>query len=87
MEHGCHTANCGMPAYSATNSMMDKTITTFSSLEDMKAAELREWQSLPAYERLRAVSEMTLAAYRMKEPSHDAARIQRTLVHLQREKR
>lgn len=67
--------------------MMDKTITTFSSLEEMKAAELRDWQSLPGYERLRAAAEMSLAAYRMKGPSNDVARIQRTLVHLQREKR
>lgn len=67
--------------------MMDKTITTFASLEDMKAAELREWQALPAHERLRAVAEMTLAAYRMKDPSDDVVRIQRTLVHLQRERR
>jgi hypothetical protein len=70
----------------ATNEAMDKTIRTFSSLDEMKAAELREWQALPAYERLRAVAEMTLAAWRMKEPSQDVAGIQRTLVHLQREK-
>jgi len=67
--------------------MMNKTITAFSSLKEMKAAELREWQSLPAHERLRAVGEMTLAAYQMKDPSQDVARIQRILVHLQREKR
>ena len=66
---------------------MDKTITIYTSFEDMKAAELREWQALPAHERLRAVAEMTLAVYHMKEPSQDARRIQRTLVHLQREKR
>jgi len=66
---------------------MDKAITTFESMEELKAAELREWQSLPAHERLRAVSELTLAFYRMKEPELDVRRIQRTLVHLQREKR
>ena len=66
---------------------MDKAITTLESMEELKAAELREWQSLPAHERLRAVSELTLAFYRMKEPELDVRRIQRTLVHLQREKR
>ncbi len=74
-------------APSATTEAMDKTITTYTSLQDMKAAELREWQDLPAHERLRAVSELTAAAYGMKEPSEDVRRIQRTLVHLQREKR
>ena len=66
---------------------MDKTITVYTSFEEMKAAELREWQALPPHVRLRAVAEMTLAAYGMKEPPQDARRIQRTLVHLQREKR
>jgi hypothetical protein len=68
-------------------SAMDKAITIFDSFEEMKADELRQWQSLPAHERLRAASELTLALYRMKEPDRDVRRIQRTLVHLQREKR
>ncbi len=71
----------------ATIKRMNKAIVTYNSFDEMKAAELREWQALPAHERLRAVAEMTLAAYGMKEPSQDARRIQRTLVHLQREKR
>jgi len=66
---------------------VDKAITTFKSLEELKTEELRQWQSLPAHERLRAASELTLALYRMKEPNRDVRRIQRTLVHLQREKR
>ena len=68
-------------------SAMDKAITIFDSFEEMKADELRQWQSLPAHDRLRAASELTLALYRMKEPDRDVRRIQRTLVHLQREKR
>jgi len=68
-------------------SAMDKAITIFDSFEALKADELRQWQSLPAHERLRATSELTLALYRMKEPDRDVRRIQRTLVHLQREKR
>jgi hypothetical protein len=66
---------------------VDKTIIIFDSPEEMKTAELREWQSLPAHQRLRAASELTLALYRMKEPERDVRRIQRTIVCLQREKR
>ena len=66
--------------------MMNKSIVAYNSLEEIKAAELREWRVLPPHERLRAVSELTLAAYRMKEPTQDVQRIQRTLVHLQRPK-
>jgi hypothetical protein len=69
-----------------TKDTVDKAITTFDSLEELKAEELRQWQSLPAHERLRATSELTLAFYRMKEPDRDVRRIQRTLVHLQRPK-
>jgi hypothetical protein len=66
---------------------VDKTITIFDSLDELKAAELRDWQSLPAHQRLRAVSELALALCRMKEPERDVRRIQRTVVCLQREKR
>jgi hypothetical protein len=45
----------------------------------MKAAALREWQRLPAHERLRAVSELTLALYRMQEPDRDFSRMARGL--------
>jgi hypothetical protein len=64
---------------------VDKKITAYES--QMKMAELREWQSLPEYERLRAVSELSLALYRMKEPDRGVRRMQRTLVQHKREKR
>ena len=66
---------------------MDKAIRKFASLDEMKADEFRAWQELPAQERMKAVAEITLAAYRMKEPAVNVRRLQRTLVHLQREKR
>jgi len=66
---------------------VDKTITVFASFDDMKAAELREWQLLPDYERMRAVSVLTSTFYGVKEPDRDVRRIQRTLVQLEREKR
>jgi len=63
---------------------MNKAILTYASLDEIKAAELREWRALPAHERLCEVAEMTLAAWRMKEPLQDVARMQRTLVHFPR---
>ncbi|MGA2134822.1 MAG: hypothetical protein ABSH50_21260 [Bryobacteraceae bacterium] len=62
---------------------MDKVIRKYDSLEAMKADEHREWRGMPAHERMRAVMEITLATYRMKEPAADVRRLQRTLVHLQ----
>ena len=72
------------PIPGATIKLMNKAIVTYASLDEKKDAELREWQALPAHERLRAVAEMTLAAWRMKEPSLDVPRMERTLVHLPR---
>jgi hypothetical protein len=62
---------------------MDKSIRKYANLDEMKADEYRAWQELPAHERMRAVAEMTLAAYQMKEGGTDVRRLQRTLVHLQ----
>ena len=63
---------------------MDKSIRKYASFDEMKADEYRDWQELPAHERMNAVAEMSLAAYQMKEPTPDVRRLQRTLVHLQR---
>ncbi len=65
---------------------MNKAIVTYNSFDEMKAAELREWQALPAHERLRAVAEMTLAAWRLKEPTAEIPPMDKTLVHLPRPK-
>jgi len=63
---------------------MDKTIHRFRSLEAMKVDEYRAWQELPPHERLAAAAELSIGAYRMKEPSKNVpARLQRTLVRLQ----
>jgi hypothetical protein len=62
---------------------MDKTIRKFDSFEAMKADEYREWQAKPAHERISAISEITAFAYRLKDPSTDVRRLQRTLVRLQ----
>jgi hypothetical protein len=67
----------------ATTGRMEKVIRKYESLDAMKADEYREWQGRPAHERMRAVAEITLAAYRLKEPATDVRRLQRTLVHLE----
>jgi hypothetical protein len=63
---------------------MDKVIRKYTNLDALKTDEYREWQKLPAYERMNAVAEITLAACQMKEATPDVPRLQRTLVHLQR---
>jgi hypothetical protein len=63
---------------------MNKVIRKYTSFEVMKADEYRNWQELSAQERMDAVAEITLAAYRMKGPAPNVRRLQRTLVHLQR---
>ncbi len=63
---------------------MDKVIRKYTDPDALKADEYREWQKVPAHERMKAVVEITLAAYQMKRPTVDVPRLQRTLVHLQR---
>jgi hypothetical protein len=63
---------------------MDKVIRTFASLDALKADEYQDWQEMPAHARMNAVAEISLATYRLKEPTADVRRLQRTLVHLQR---
>jgi hypothetical protein len=41
---------------------MDKRLTRFESLSDMKDAPLRDWQSRSGHERIAAISEITTAA-------------------------
>jgi hypothetical protein len=62
---------------------MDKSIRKFDSFAAMKDDEYREWQAKPAAERVKAVSEITEFAYRLKDSSIDVRRLQRTLVRLQ----
>jgi hypothetical protein len=65
---------------------VDKAIAIFESLDSLKATELREWQELPAHERLRTVSELTVATCRMKDPSFEVQKMEKTLVQIQRRK-
>jgi hypothetical protein len=61
---------------------MDKVISTYTNLDEMKADEYRYWQSRPVYERMDAVAEITLATYAMKGAAPDVPRLQRPLVRL-----
>lgn len=63
---------------------MDKTIRAFTSLQAMKADEYEDWQARSAAERMLAVTEITLATYKMKEPTLDVRRLQRTTTVIQR---
>jgi hypothetical protein len=66
---------------------MEMTVQTFDSLKAMKTAEYRYWQSRPVHERMDAVSEITLAAYAMKEALLDVPRLQRSVAVLPRPRR
>lgn len=66
---------------------MDKTIRIFKNHQDMKVEEYLYWQGRPVHERMEAVTELTIAAYRMKDPDCNVRRLQRTLVLLQRPQR
>jgi len=65
---------------------MDKTIRRFASLDDMKRDEYREWQRLPAVDRLVATAELSIGAYQLKDPDV-STRLQRTLVRLKQPER
>jgi len=66
---------------------MDKSIRIYSSPKEMKADEYRYWQSRPVYERMTAVSEITLASYAMKGGVPDVSGLRRSVVRLQRPQR
>lgn len=66
---------------------MDTTVRIFESQREMKAEELRYWQSRPAYERMEAVCSMTRAAYALKGSQTDVRRLQSAVVCLQRPQR
>jgi hypothetical protein len=63
---------------------VDKSIRKFSSINDMKAEELRYWQGVSARERMQAVLDITLQTYRFNGGLRDVSRLQRTVVRIQR---
>lgn len=68
--------------------VMDEGVRVFKSPKEMKAEEYRYWQSRPAWERMDAVREITLAAYALKGVTvTDVPRLQRPFVCLPRPQR
>ena len=61
---------------------MDKTIRRYTSLDDMKRDEYREWQRLPAQARIHAAAELSIMAHQLKDRRNVPYRLQRTLVRL-----
>lgn len=65
---------------------MDKTLRRYTSLDEMKRDEYREWQKLTPLERLDAGAELSIGAYSFKH-AHVPQRMERTLVRLQQPER
>src|SRR5882724_2103615 len=63
--------------------VMDKSIRVYTSLDEMKNDEYREWHKLQPYERLNAAAELSLNGYGAKEFSDDVScSVQRTLIRI-----
>jgi hypothetical protein len=63
---------------------MDKTVRKFASFEEMKDEEYRYWQSVSPSERIAAIFELSVEAYRMKGIIADGQGLKRTLVRFKR---
>jgi hypothetical protein len=63
---------------------MDKTARKYGSFKEMKADEYRYWQSRPVDERMKAVKEITLAAYKLKGIIPDTQLDRQIVFRLQR---
>ncbi len=66
---------------------MEKTARVFSSFDEMKTDEYRYWQSRPVWERMAAVSELTLEIYQMKGLISGVPRLERVAQLLPRPQR
>jgi hypothetical protein len=77
-----------LPCAYATNERMDDapiTIRKYTDFDEIKADEYRYWQSRPIWERVAAVSELTLDGYALKgiQPEPDVPRSKRPFIRLQ----
>ena len=66
---------------------MDMAVRIYDSFAKMKADEYRYWRNRPVYERMAAVSELTLAAYSLKGPVCLLPRSEWPIVCLERGRR
>ena len=62
---------------------MDKTIRRYTSLDEMKRDEYRDWQRMLPRDRMDAAAELSIGAYGLKDPANVSSRLQRTLIRLQ----
>ena len=63
---------------------MSRMVRKVTSVEDQEAENFRYWQSIPVGERLKAVCELTEAAYSITEKGSNAdQRHERAFTHLQ----
>jgi hypothetical protein len=64
---------------------MDKSIRVYTSLDEMKNDEYREWHELEPYKRFNAAAELSLSWHGAKESSNNVPRsVQRTLIRIER---
>jgi hypothetical protein len=62
---------------------MQMTLKRYTSFEEMKADEYREWQALSPQARLDAAAELSFMLYQWKEPTRDVQQgLQRTFVRV-----
>ena len=61
---------------------MDKSLHKYSGVREMKAAEYRYWQGLPAHKRVDAAWDISAELYELKGETPDAQRLQKNLVRL-----
>jgi hypothetical protein len=67
---------------------MQPILRRYSSFEEMKADEYREWQALSPQARLDAAAELSFTLYQWKEPRRDVQQgLQRTLIRVPRAER
>ena len=66
---------------------MDKTARKFASFQEVKDEEYRYWQSVPPSQRIAAIYEHSVAAYRMKGIEADGQGLKRILVRFERPSR
>ncbi|HEV2644961.1 MAG TPA: hypothetical protein VGU46_01210 [Acidobacteriaceae bacterium] len=63
---------------------MNKSVHKFASFQEVKDEEYRYWQSISPSERIAAIYEHSVDAYRMKGIVADGQGLKRTLVRFER---
>lgn len=72
------------PGIIETGCPMDKTIRKFTNFDELKDEEYRYWQSVPPSERIAAIFDHSVDAYRMKGIAADGQGLKRIIVRFER---